>query len=317
MDSKKIYRAFCKNNDNIPLFHQPWWLDIITENNWDVAISTENNGTIKAAMPYMIKRKFGLPVILQSGLTPFLGVLFFYPPDIAKRTSIYSFQNKHLSSIIENLPKNLIYHYSKFLPEFDNWLPFYNNGYEQSIRYTYIIDNIKDHDEVYNNFTNTIKRQIKEAKDKVKITHEDNICLVFALVKESVEKQGLKFLYKREVLKVLEKKLSEINQSKIFIARDENGNATSGLFLVWDKRKAYMLGLGTSQKYGNNNSTKLLIWESIKYVSQFVDKYDFEGSMLAGVERLYRSFGGKRTQYYEVKKYKNKYYKAIFALLNK
>jgi len=77
------------------------------------------------------------------------------------------------------------------------------------------------------------------------------------------------------------------------------------------------LGLGTSLKYGSNNSTKLLIWESIKYASQFVDKYDFEGSMLHGVERLYRSFGSKRTEYYELKKYKNKYFKVIFTLLNK
>jgi len=317
LDNKKIYREFCRNNDDIPLFHQPWWLDIMTKDSWDVALTSDKNNNIRAVMPYVVSRKYGMKVLIQPMQTPYLGILFFYPPDIVKRTSIYSFQNKYIASIIEKLPTGLEYQYIKFLPEFDNWLPFHFQNYEQSTRYTYILENIKNHKEVFNGFTNTIKRQINEARDKVKISHEDNLCLVFKMVKESFARQKVKFNQERDVLKALEKKAFENKQARVFVARDKNGNVNSGVFLVWDNHKAYLLGLGTNLKYGGNNSTKLLIWESIKYVSQYVDKYDFEGSMLQGVERLYRSFGGKRTEYYELKKYKNKYFKAIFTLLNK
>jgi len=317
LSNKDIYRDFCRENESVPLFHQPWWLDIMTENLWDIAISFDKNHNVRAVMPYFIKNKYGQRILMQPALTPYLGILFFYPPDINRRTSIYSFQSKHTRALIDQIPPKLLYQYFNFIPQFDNWLPFYSNAYEQSVRYTYIIDNIKNTEKVFDGFTNTIKRQIKEAENKVKISYEDNLCLVFSMVKESLEKQKVDFGLNRDVLKALERKSFELNQAKVLIARDKNGNVSSGVFLVWDNHKAYLLGLGTSQMYGSNNSTKLLIWESIKYASKYVDTFDFEGSMLPGVERLYRSFGGVRTGYYEVKKYKNKYFKAIFALLNK
>lgn len=317
MNNKERYIEFCIDNKNIPLFHQPWWLDIFTDGNWDVALSSDKNGDIKAVMPYRVIKKYGLSIIAQPSLSPYLGILFFAPSDLNKRTSIYSFQNKHISAIIEQLPKNMAFQYFQFVSEFDNWLPFYAKSFEQTTRYTYIIDGIKDYEEVYSKFTNTIKRQIKEAQNNVSITQEDNLCLVFSLVKESLERQGVKFPLHRDTLKTLERIILEKKQGKVFIARDKDGNVSSGVFVVWDDSKAYLLGLGTSKEYDNNNSTKLLILESIKYVSKYVDKFDFEGSMLPGVERLYRSFGGERTSYYAIKKYKNRFYKAMFALLNK
>jgi len=317
LDNKKKYINFCKNNDEIPLFHQPWWLDIVTNNNWNIALSKDKNDTIKAAMPYSIVKKMGFQFLLQPKLTPQLGILLFYPKDIVKQTSINSFQNKHIGIIIENLPKHIIYHYSKFVPEFDNWYPFFKKGYQQSTRYTYVLENIKDHESIFNGFSNTIKRQIKEAKEYTIIGEEQNLCLVYSLVKESLKRQNTKFVLNRELIKAIENKSEELSNSKILIARDKNNKVVAATFVIWDTKKAYLLGLGTDLSLDKNNSTKLLIWESIKYASKYVDDFDFEGSMLPGVERLYRNFGGKRIPYFEIKKYKNKFHKVLFTLLNK
>jgi len=317
LNNKKTYIDFCKNNSEIPLFHQPWWLDIVTNHNWDVAISFDKNNNIKAVLPYSAKKKFGQSVILQPLLTPQLGIIFFYPNDLIKQTSIYSFQNKHINAIINQLPQGLVFQQYQFTPNFKNWLPFYNSGFEQSTKYTYILDNIKNHEQIYNGFSNTIKRQIKEAESKITIKEEDNLCLVFAMVKESLERQKTKFKLTREILKSIEKKVLDLGQGKILIARDENDKVNAGILIVWDNKKAFLLGVGTDLNLDKSNATKLLIWEGIKYASKHVDIFDFEGSMLSGVERLYRSYGALQTPYFEIKKYKNKLYKIIFTLLNK
>ncbi len=57
MQNKTIYKTFCQNHDEIPIFSQYWWLDIVCgENNWDVALCKIEN-KIAGAFPYYIKKK--------------------------------------------------------------------------------------------------------------------------------------------------------------------------------------------------------------------------------------------------------------------
>ncbi len=316
MDNKSRYIEFCDNNDDIPIFHSPWWLDIVSDN-WDVALSFDRSGNIMAAMPFSHSYKLGLSVSLQPQLTPYLGAILFYPKDIQTRTSIYSFENKHLNALISCLPSGKLYQYIHFLPQIDNWYPFYLNGFQQSTRYTYVLNDIKNHDKIWSGFTNTLRRQIKSVDESLKVTEENNICTVFSLVKKSFERQNVKFSVTRAMLKKMEVELERHKQGQVLVARDKSGELYSAVLLVWDSRKCYLLGLGTEPEYANSNSTKLLIWEAIKFASQHVDIFDFEGSMLPGVERLYRSFGGIRAPYFEIKKYKNRFVKSLFAIINR
>ena len=317
LDNKAYYTDFCKYNNDIPLFHQPWWWEIMTSGNWDIAISKDKNNNIRAVFPYHIRKKFGLKFLLQPVLTPYGGILYFYPHDLKKQTSVYSFQNKHAENIINQLPGDTIYQYFKFSPAIENWYPFFKKNYEQTTRYTFILKNISDHDTLLKGFSNTLKRQIKEAENNFEICEEENVCPVFSLMKKSLARQNIKFEPDRNQIKKLDAKLAENKQRKIFIARDRAGKLISGLYLVWDKNTAYLLGLGSDFEASVGHSTKLLIWESIKFASRHVDIYDFEGSMIEGVERLYKNFGGTKTPYFEIKKYKNRFIKAAFSLLNK
>ena len=61
--NKDLYRKFCKENTDIPIFLQPFWLDIASAD-WDVIICSENTidhekySKIIAALPYCIKGNF-------------------------------------------------------------------------------------------------------------------------------------------------------------------------------------------------------------------------------------------------------------------
>ena len=316
MNNKDKYRLFCESR-HVPLFHQAWWLDIVTEGKWDVALSEDKSGDIRAVMPFNLVKKYGFYFSLQAELSPYWGPVMFYPDDLTKQNSLYSFQNRHLNTIIKQLPQSPLYQYYKFLPEFDNWYPFYLAGYEQTTRYTYILGQIKNHENVYAGFSNTLKRQIKKAQKHVKITIEDNICSVFSLVKKANNNEDIKLKLNKSRLQALDFELKKRNQRMILIARDENATLLAGLYLVWDSDKAYLLALGSDYAREQYHAAKLLAWEAVKRSSVYVDKFDFEGSMIEGVERMYKNFGGVKTPYFEIKKYKNRFVKAAFSLLNR
>jgi len=56
-----------------------------------------------------------------------------------------------------------------FHPGFKNWYPFYWERFKQSTRYTYILNDIKDHEALKKDFHNTLKRQIKKGAEEFQI----------------------------------------------------------------------------------------------------------------------------------------------------
>lgn len=298
------------------MFHQPWWLDAVTSGNWEVGISTNGNGDIIAAMPYSLTKKYFRLAALQPFLTPYLGILFFYPPDLDKRVSVYSFENEHSKRIIEQLPKYLLYQRHAFSIDFKNWFPFYYKGFSQSSRYTYILSDIKNTELMLQGMTNNLKRQIRNAQKNCSVHETDNIHHVFDLTKETLRFKNVKYAMRNEVLEKLDHELSVRGQRKILIAKNEEGVILSGLYLCWDSRQAYLLGLGMKRNYSSSNSVKLVIWESIRIASEFVDTYNFEGSMVPEVETVFRSFGGEMTPYFEIRKYKNRLIRILLGLFN-
>jgi hypothetical protein len=317
LKNKEKYILFCSQRNDIPLFHQPWWLDIVCPENWDASIANDKNGNITAVMPYSWSKKYMRFLSLQPVLTPYLGIIYFYPPDISKRTSIYSFENEHSNNIILNLPAHFLYQQYNFGIEFKNWYPFYLKKWVQTTRYTYILRNIKDHDLIWSGFTNTLKRQISSAKKECTFYESQSILDVFSLMKNSILKKNLKWGISDDLLLRLDEVLNEKQQRKILIARNIKGEMISGIYVCWDSGTAYLLGLGMQKEAEDTNSVKMLIWESIKSASEKVDIFDFEGSMIPGVERLYRSFGGERTPYFEIKKYKNKIVRLALNFINR
>jgi hypothetical protein len=68
---------------------------------------------------------------------------------------------------------------------------------------------------------------------------------------------------------------------------------------------------------GQHDAVKELLWYSIRQAADRVNRYNFEGSMIGNVERVYRSFGGTRTGYYHFSWYRNRWIRTAMAFLNK
>ena len=167
---KERYIHLSKTIDNLPLFHQPWWLDAVTpDNKWDVCLTFDKMGNVTGVLPYCIEQKWGLTMSRMPPLTPYLG------PWIAdyhgqKRHGLYSWQMKILKELIRQVPG---FHYAawKFQPQIKNWYPFYLHDYQQSTAYTYILENITEKDKVWNGLKNTVRTDIRKAGDELFINY--------------------------------------------------------------------------------------------------------------------------------------------------
>ena len=54
--SKEIYSQNIQ--EQLPVFHQSWWLDVVAKKSWNYMIEIEDDNTF-GVLPYLEERKFG------------------------------------------------------------------------------------------------------------------------------------------------------------------------------------------------------------------------------------------------------------------
>ncbi|MFC2137369.1 GNAT family N-acetyltransferase [Bacteroidota bacterium] len=312
MSSKKKYRQLCKQEKSIPIFSQDWWLDTVCgENNWDVAL-VENNGEIKACLPYHFKSKFGFNMFLQPILTQQLIIWLDYPAEKLshQKTSIF---HKSINELITNLPKfkyfSLCFNY-----EFINWMPFYWNGFKQTTRYTYVIENTKNLELIYNNFSKSLKQDLRKAENLAEVYKGLDLETFYKLNCFSFSKQKLKNPISYELLKKIDNQCLKRNCREIIYTKDKQGKVHSAMYIVWDNEYVYCLLGGTDPKYRKSRSKNLINLEAIKIAHEKKLKFNFEGSMLENVEYFYRQYNCELIPYFQIEKVNSPLLKTYFFL---
>jgi hypothetical protein len=101
---------------------------------------------------------------------------------------------------------------------------------------------------------------------------------------------------------------------RIFVARDPAGRPHAGVYLVWDEGSAYYLMGGGDPEVRGSGATSLCLWHAIRFASTVTASFDFEGSMIEPVERLFRAFGAEQTPYFAVSRINSWQLRARIAL---
>ena len=92
------------------------------------------------------------------------------------------------------------------------------------------------------------------------------------------------------------------HSGKILLAKNEEGKAAAGIFAAWDSTTAYYLIGGKDDDFGNSGGMSLLFWKLFNELGGKVKSFDFEGSMIKGVENYFRSFGAEQKGFFEITK---------------
>jgi len=296
MSNKKKYRLFCEQEKTIPIFSQAWWLDAVAGDAWDVCL-VENGEEILASMPYVTKKRYGFTLLSHPPLTQNLGP--WLKPSRAKYSKMLSQQKDWMQALIDQLPQydyfNQNWHYSK-----TNLLPFYWRGFEQSTRYTYVIDDLSNLDNVWGGFEAKIITDIRKAENKagVKVSSELPIEDFIDLNEMTFSRQGMTMPYSKAFVNQLVEQAQKQNRCKWFIGQDGEGQNHAGVLIMWDEQSAYYLLGGGNPDLRNSGATSLCMWEAIKFASTVTKRFDFEGSMIEPIERFFRGFGAVQKPYF-------------------
>lgn len=300
MNNKEKYARLCLTEDTISVFSQPWWLDTVCgENNWDVVLF-EKDAKILGSLPYFIKKKFGFIVLTSPKLTQTLGVWF--APSSSKYSNRLRYEKEIVQGLINGLPKYHVF-FQCFHNSFVNWLPFYWNGFEQTTKITYVVEDLSSLDKVWAEINSNIKTDIRKAQRNLIIVNELSVEEFYRIISLTFQRQQLNTTYSLDFLNNVLESAYRNNSGKIFCAIDKQGRTHAVLFLIWDKNAAYYLIGGADPQLRNSGAASLCVWEAIKFASSVTKTFDFEGSMVEGIERFFRNFGAKQKPYSRIVKF--------------
>ncbi len=284
------------------IFQQPWWLNAVAGNQWE-EIVLQKGGKIIARMPYILKKKWGLKLSLMPAFTQALG------PWIQPLDGKYATRLSRERKILKNLAKQLpVFDYfdQNFHYSITNWLPFYWQNFEQTTRYTYVIDDLSDPEKIWGGFKGNIRREIRKAQEKLTVVSDLGVSELWRMYLLTFERQNTTPQYSFASFKRLDNACKNNNARKLLFAVDDQERTHAALYVVWDANAAYYLIGGADPELRNSGASSLLMWETIKYVSGKTEKFDFEGSMIESIERFFRGFGGHQKRYFRISKMSRK-----------
>jgi len=298
------YREFCQLEKNIPVFSQPWWLDAVCgKDNWDVAL-VEKGGQIFATLPYFIKRRAIFSIITMPNLTQTMGPYIKYPKN-QKYYKKISWEHKMLEGLIKRLP-NFSYFSQNFHYSAQNWLAFYWRGYQQTTRYTYVIDDISL-ENLSENFETDIRRRRRKAENLgIKVKEGHDIQQFYRLNQMTYARKNMQAPDSLEFVQRLYNSAHARQACKILFAYNTDGKTVAASFLVFDKVTVYYLMGGIDPDFADTGAMDVVLYESIKFALKTGRKFDFEGSVTQSIEKYFRSFGAKQAPYFNVSKSNSK-----------
>ena len=303
-ERKKAYITFCEQTPQLPLFLQPWWLDVVTQpdgKTWDVVLARNKQGAIEAVFPYLYGCKFGIRYALIPQLTQYTG-LWIVPKEGISISQRLIREKQLQNEIIRQLKDlHLSYFDVKFPLSYTNWLPFYWAGYTQETHYTYRIEDIRDSKRVFEQFDYAKQKQIRKAQEAgIVIDYEMTSEALYELQCQQWAATGHKNLYSRALICSLVNASRDRGQGLVARAKDAAGNTHAAVFAVWDGQSAWELISAIHPDYRASGASTLVVWDAMQHVAAHTKAWDFEGSMIEGVENSFRQFGGVPTPYFEI-----------------
>lgn len=289
----QMVESLCKRNS---VFEERWWLEIVAAGKFEEITASDKDGNICAKISCCVKNnRVYMPVLTQT-----CGIWIEEKNEQNYREK-GEFQKEMLSQIVDKLGVYRSVNISLDTHN-DYFLPFYWKNYIVSPRVSYRINDLTNLESVFSKFASGIKRDIKAAKKKLHISYKASAEVLFNIMEKTFEEQNRKYPISKEIIeKIVEESYTHGNGCMIS-AIDDEGNVHAAIFLLFDSERCYYLIGGKDAEYKSSNALTLLIWEGIQFAATVSKVFDFEGSMVEGIENFFRRFGPEQVVYYNVRK---------------
>jgi CelD/BcsL family acetyltransferase involved in cellulose biosynthesis len=278
------------------VFQQPWWLDALAPGRWD-EVTVQREGQTVARMPYVVRGRPRARMLTQPPLTQTLGP--WLSPRSSDPADALTEELDLQAALAAALPAASMFA-QQFSPAVLTALPFQRAGYRLDLQYTYRLHELDDQDALWDGLRGRIRTHIRRARKQVEIRDDLGLDRFHAVWAKTFERQGLAVPQPLSTLERLDGACGAHDARAMLFAVDESDRVHAVSYVVWDANVAhYLLGGGDPELRGSG-AGHLVIWESILQAREHAPVFDFEGSMLQGVERFFRDFGARQTPYVRV-----------------
>lgn len=250
---------------------------------------------------YLKTKKLGFDFIKLPPYTPHCGL--FFQSDSKNRSSANSFSKEVMQEVcayfsslksaltILAFPANVV-----------DMQAFIWSKYKVVPNYTYRISLDQSMEEIRSNFDpknrNSINKALKEGVEtSLNAASKQE---VFQFFKENLLATGAN-IYEGILQQIM---LDFSNEANSFCWTAHKNHEVLGMvFCIFDRNACYYLLGGINKKAGIQGINNLLVQKSIERAKELDCRiFDFEGSMLKGVEKFFRSFGPELFPYFTVNK---------------
>lgn len=312
---KVQWREWCQSDPNIHIFMRDWWLDAVCgADNWDCIIESSEysgGGQSRAALPFYKIKSHGFNVIAQPILTQKIGPYVKLEEGLSEQESA-DMSNQLLGKLLDRLPTDVASVNFNMDWHITDGEPFLARGYEVTTRYTNVLLDLSDLDSVYASFDKTVRKHLRRAEQIVKIEETDDIEAFYQVNGKTFHRQGKEIPYSFDFVKQLDEVLVRHQARKIFLGKDEQGRIHAANYLIWDENSMYLLMGSADPELRESHAGNLMVWNGIKFASTVTKHFDFEGSMLPGVNAFNLAFAPVNMPYLSVSKRQNKLYNLLW-----
>jgi len=298
-DSLDEWDCFVDESPQGCVFCRSWWLGAVAPHRFTI-LTLRRGGRIVAGIPMFHTCKLRYHAIHMPPLTQTLGVLLA-PPTSDSYEKRLSSEMETMEQLIAAIPQ-ANYFSVNLSPALTNWLPFYWAGYRQTTRYSYVLPDLSDLDAVFSGFAHSKRKNIKKAEKEVTVHADLASAEFYANHRLTLSSQGRTISYTHALFERLYEASYVHEAGKTWYAVDRNGNLHATIFVVFDRHSAYYLISSIDPRFRNSGAATLLLKEAISFVSQWTNRFDFEGSMIREVEHSFRKFGAIQTPYFNISK---------------
>ena len=284
----------------IGVFGSKKWLSVYGDSLNYVGIYKDDHQMI-GGFYFMKTKKYGFNFMKLPPYTPHCGL--FFVSESKNQSSLNSFSKEIVTEVCTYISaQNSALTVLAFPSAVADMQPFIWEKYKVIPNYTYRISLQKTMEEIKSNFDsknrNVISKALKENVEVAANVLDKQSLFDFFVNSLSLTDANI---YKKE-LKNIFLNFSDTTNSFSLEAR-KNNELLGVVFCVFDKNNCYYLLGGVNKSAGVGGINNLLIQQSIEKAKELgCSIFDFEGSMLKGVEKFFRSFGPELFPYYTINK---------------
>ncbi|MGB0423047.1 MAG: GNAT family N-acetyltransferase [Flavobacteriales bacterium] len=233
----------------------------------------------------------GVSALLNVHGMPSLGL--FVAPEVFKNPNMKVSErdiSKALESWLSSRKEKI--KLIRFSPNFNDLLPLYWSGFILQTKYTYQIDLSLSKDELWGQLNSKLKSGIKKVQEKgleYSETRIDDAKELILIANSGLNTKAL------DLINLTLDQLSNSSHTALCTLSEQGSPVAAACTYISDGNMYYLFGGANKEKSGYGAA---MIWERmLKAREMGLKKFDFEGSMIPGVEKFFRQFGGDLCTY--------------------